>query len=296
MQRKTLFDQASAALRALGVNGDYCVCPICSTGFDRSALDSKDLTLEHAPPKSSGGRAIILTCKQCNNLSGSKFDHQFKARAEFEAARNAVLPGENGGVAIVTIEAGGTSVNASLTRSHSAGEFDISAKHNDPDSVATFRENLRNLQKGEKLTVKYDSKFIPRLARIAELKSAFLIVSAKFGYTFALNDELQAARAQLLEPQSDHHEHAVIACPAIPVNKILVSEPEGLVFVNLNGRVHALPWISRAYENFDLHRKKGFKLSLSGKLFEFPMSFEAILDLQGLRGRSLRITPPASEP
>jgi hypothetical protein len=53
------------------------VCPLCADGFLEEMLDQRrrnPLTLEHLPPKSVGGKARILTCKKCNNYSGSNLD------------------------------------------------------------------------------------------------------------------------------------------------------------------------------------------------------------------------------
>ena len=53
------------------------LCPLCVHGFMEIMLDQRKhnpLTLEDLPPKSVGGKAKILTCKKCNNTSGSKLD------------------------------------------------------------------------------------------------------------------------------------------------------------------------------------------------------------------------------
>jgi hypothetical protein len=53
------------------------VCPLCADGFLEVMLDQRKknpLTLEDLPPKSVGGKARILTCKNCNNKSGSNLD------------------------------------------------------------------------------------------------------------------------------------------------------------------------------------------------------------------------------
>lgn len=38
------------------------------------------LTLEDAPPKSLGGKAHVLTCKECNNKAGQKIDYHLTER------------------------------------------------------------------------------------------------------------------------------------------------------------------------------------------------------------------------
>ena len=53
-------EDAAALLRFLGV--------------ERAAVVAGELTDEDVPPKSSGGRPLVLTCKPCNNTAGSKLD------------------------------------------------------------------------------------------------------------------------------------------------------------------------------------------------------------------------------
>lgn len=53
------------------------ICPLCADGFLEVMLDQRKrnpLTLEDLPPKSVGGKARLLTCKKCNNTSGSNLD------------------------------------------------------------------------------------------------------------------------------------------------------------------------------------------------------------------------------
>ncbi|WP_421763116.1 HNH endonuclease [Ekhidna sp.] len=55
----------------------FYICPTCKGIHDENSLDlnfPNHLSLEHVPPKSMGGKATILTCKKCNNTSGSDLD------------------------------------------------------------------------------------------------------------------------------------------------------------------------------------------------------------------------------
>ena len=70
----------------IGINQKYVgnyVCPICLRHFSPKDLDQSlpnPLTLEDAPPKSLGGKANTLTCKVCNNTTGSKIDSHLSVR------------------------------------------------------------------------------------------------------------------------------------------------------------------------------------------------------------------------
>ena len=48
------------------------ICPICLKTFD--ILDYDNITIEHVPPEKLGGRPLLLTCKDCNNVCGSNLD------------------------------------------------------------------------------------------------------------------------------------------------------------------------------------------------------------------------------
>ena len=55
------------------------VCPICGRGFVEQALSNGMLTLEHVPPRSMGGRRLVLTCRDCNARAGHMMDvHAYK--------------------------------------------------------------------------------------------------------------------------------------------------------------------------------------------------------------------------
>ena len=59
------------------ITDNLYVCPLCADGFMENMLDQNKknpLTLEDLPPKSVGGKAKILTCKKCNNTSGTQLD------------------------------------------------------------------------------------------------------------------------------------------------------------------------------------------------------------------------------
>jgi len=57
------------------------ICPLCLRGYTKIALSQNipnPLTLEDVPPKSLGGKPLILTCKECNSRSGSLLDGVLK--------------------------------------------------------------------------------------------------------------------------------------------------------------------------------------------------------------------------
>ena len=50
-------------------------CPICLEPFSREGVKKgREVTLEHAPPKTLGGVEMCLTCTSCNRSAGSSLD------------------------------------------------------------------------------------------------------------------------------------------------------------------------------------------------------------------------------
>ncbi len=66
-------------------------CPICLTPFTIEALADKRLSAEHVPPKSVGGRELLLTCKVCNNSAGTKLHADAKTKEDVRIAMAGML-------------------------------------------------------------------------------------------------------------------------------------------------------------------------------------------------------------
>src|SRR5580704_14552788 len=61
-------------------------CPICLGRFTIEALAQNQLSAEHVPPESLGGRDLLLTCRNCNNSSGTKLDAHAKIKEDVQLA------------------------------------------------------------------------------------------------------------------------------------------------------------------------------------------------------------------
>ena len=77
-RRREWFDRGARALVAARPAGPevYC-CPLCLRGFDAEHMDH--LSIEDVPPRSVGGRPLLLTCRECNNKHGTELDAHAKA-------------------------------------------------------------------------------------------------------------------------------------------------------------------------------------------------------------------------
>jgi hypothetical protein len=80
-QARRGFDQGHAAFSRvfpglaakIGLSPFY-VCPLCLFAYGETALYDGLLTREDVPPRSVGGRKIVLTCKPCNDRAGHQID------------------------------------------------------------------------------------------------------------------------------------------------------------------------------------------------------------------------------
>jgi len=72
--------QAFTAAR-LGAPSLYC-CPLCIRGFP--TVRPNGLSLEDVPPRSIGGKPLLLTCTECNNKHGTDVDSHIKVGRDLE--------------------------------------------------------------------------------------------------------------------------------------------------------------------------------------------------------------------
>lgn len=59
------------------------LCPMCLKYFTQDDIELAKLSLEHVPPRKLGGKVRTLTCKFCNNTSGSELESQLIKKLEF---------------------------------------------------------------------------------------------------------------------------------------------------------------------------------------------------------------------
>ncbi len=166
-------------------------CPICMTPFTSEALADKRLSAEHVPPKSVGGRELLLTCRVCNNSAGSKLDADAKTKEDARVATAGTL----GRPHRIKATIAGLRLNGELHTSEGKYSLKIPSKINKPGT----NEALRNVARvGTPLTVEHES-FSDLGAKISWLRSGYLALFAWAGYKVALDPAMQIVRQQTLE-------------------------------------------------------------------------------------------------
>jgi hypothetical protein len=174
------------------------ICPICLNEFTQEHLNTKleqHLTLEDAPPKSLGGKANVLTCKKCNNTCGHEVDaHLAKRIKELDKTKFF-----NNSEAQAKVMKDGVQVNGTIIVDEKGiMKMFHSIENNNPVVLKKFINSVK------KNTV-IDFTFMPSKTnddrlKLALLKTGYLLLFQKFGYSLILGKEYDRIRTQLQYP------------------------------------------------------------------------------------------------
>lgn len=167
------------------------VCPICDHAFPENAVADGWLTAEHVPPKSLGGRELVLTCKPCNNTAGAKLDSQ----AHIKQSITDVLTGQKASRPIdVRIGREGLVVNARMQREAEKVVLTV-GNNNNPKILKEF-QGLGPPRKGDKIDFS-GGEFNELGARVSWLRSGFLAFFAVLGYQYTFDPALVIVKRQI---------------------------------------------------------------------------------------------------
>ena len=188
--KKQYFERGSTALkRVTSIDQEYYCCPLCQRLFIFQAVEEGILTLEHAPPEKVGGKALALTCKACNSISGYSIDAAVVNRERMLDAAKAITGQNPNYEGKATIEMGGESINIKLVVNGGTVSLIPPEEINNPNKLEKYKTYLKNLsdQKkgdGEKFTITPRASYHLKHSKIGDLKTAFIICFALFGYKY----------------------------------------------------------------------------------------------------------------
>jgi HNH endonuclease len=174
--------------------GEWYACPLCKTFFTIDELATKNLTKEHVPPRSVGGREMVLTCRQCNNSAGSTFDAQMERAEAFRrfGSDEPLRPLD------ITLTVGGIPNRGSMYSGPGVVLIFGNPKQNHPDDVARISESLGDLvNDGHPMHISFRETFHPRMAELGFVRSAYLAAFATFGYAYIFRTVFEPIRAVL---------------------------------------------------------------------------------------------------
>ena len=207
-RRKLIFDRYSENLIYLKSNDVIdielkydrtYICPICFNQFFEKSLDQtveNPLSFEDAPPKSLGGKANILTCKECNNTCGYEIDKHLTERMQ-ELDHHKFLPNAE---FTAKFEVDGNTIQGKITIDDN-GTMTVYHidKNNNPIKLQDY---IKKAKKDIVINLKIDKKQVnPINLQVALLKTGYLLIFEKFGYSLILDQTYDRVRKQLLNPE-----------------------------------------------------------------------------------------------
>lgn len=276
----------------LPADKDYYACPCCLLLYPREAVAAGFLTVEDVPPKSVGGRPMLLTCKRCNNTAGAEFDSHAATRLSADDfARGRVtdrpLP--------MTSYADGVPLRGIARVTDSGIQLVGVPKQNDPKIQAAHFEALDvyvesgNPRPNHSFTV--HTRFDETRARISWIRAAYLAAFAALGWSYILRDVMDPYRNQLKQPGVKILPTHLLRDPhASPGQRrvLLVENPDEVrcVAVVMGEHTVFLPGVVRPMtcdelvEAFASRRVEGEQLnaSLKGKEIPWPSRAMYFLD------------------
>ena len=174
--------------------GNWYGCPLCQTFFTIDELATKNLTKEHVPPRSIGGREMVLTCRQCNNRAGSTFDaHLERAEAFRRFGSDEPLRQLD-----ITLTVAGIPNRGSMYAGPAGILIYGNPKQNHPEDVAKITESFADLvNDGHRMEVTFRDTFHPRTAQLGFVRAAYLAAFAVLGYAYIFRPVFEPIRAAL---------------------------------------------------------------------------------------------------
>lgn len=180
---------------------DVYLCPTCFRIFDESALNTEEdlyLSWEDVPPKSIGGKKIILTCSECNNVSGSVIDWHLKEKEDLSDFLS-VKPNLKRNV---KFDFEGKVINGNISFDEEKRiSFNFIREISNP---ANYDISMDHFQRKEGSSIKFKldlrDRSKTRLANLSLIRAAYLWFFYQFGYYPLLTKTFQTLRFQIMNP------------------------------------------------------------------------------------------------
>jgi hypothetical protein len=163
------------------------------------SIEADLLTLDHVPPKSRGGRDIVLTCRECNSRTGHELD------AHLDAAEDALdfIRGTMAAPRRFELSWGDLSINVEAQKDASGIRVFGLPRNNPPGALAGWEADLdkaSGIEPAFRFHLSAKRRFRYQSARVGWLKSAYLVTFAALGYSYIVMPTLRKVREQIAEP------------------------------------------------------------------------------------------------
>jgi hypothetical protein len=203
-----------SGLRSQLASGQWYMCPLCMSLYTVDEIDTNGLTVEHVPPRSIGGRPLVLTCRPCNNGAGHRLDAHLERR---ERLRRFGGPGALGESLEVTLTIAGI-VNRGSMRLDADRRVLLTGnpKQNNPADVAELSRRLPELMTpGREINVEFRDTFDSESAQLSLVRAGYLAAFALFGYAYILRPEFDRIRAAIAQRHDDTFDPPVVRLESV---------------------------------------------------------------------------------
>jgi len=288
------FEKGVLAINLLtGNDEEFYYCPICGNPFPRTALDNKELTLEHIPPEAQGGKGIALTCSKCNNTAGYSVDSAVFNRKELKKGIESLIIRNQeykGRVRLNFGEENLKKVNADLSVKDSKVKFYVIGKSNPPNISENIKEFINKANQGNKscfqsIKVTPKQRFNLWYSKVGDLRTAFLVCFAFFGYKYVYDKRLEPVRNQIINynekliegfwSQSDGNSES-------NTNLYIIDKPFSALLVNIGEISILLPWLESPENFYEFLIQEKYltnsQIQLTGGRLPWPRTLELNLD------------------
>lgn len=290
--RKRFFERGVEAINVLtGKNDAFYYCPICTRPFSKTALERKELTLEHIPPEAQGGKGIALTCSRCNHTAGITVDAAvFDRNKVLEIEPLVTQTGEyKGRVRLNLGEKGLEAINCDLSVKDSFVRIYLLKDRNHPDSserIKDFFQRLNQTPDHERPNININTRkrYHPWHSKVGDLRTAYLLCFASLGYRYVFDKRLVPVRNQLMRYsekiingfwlQSDHTDEP-------DTNIYIIDKPFSALSVRLGKVFVLLPWFDSPedfYSYLLLEYPNGGRMNFTASRLPWPNTLETKFD------------------
>lgn len=304
--KRQYFEKGAAAFSNIAPIDQECYCcPICTRLYLSEALEMGLLTLEHAPPKQLGGKPLALTCKECNSVAGYSVDSAVVQRQRQLDFAKALMGQKSNYKGRATFLIGGETLNINFERDQGTASIKPPKEINDPKKLKAYQGYMTHLHQtgkwnGQKFTITPNAKYHHKYSKIGDLKAAFIICFAFFGYTFALNKRLSPVREQIINYTKDVIDRYWLTSDAKVTQEhfiCLTEKPVTALAVKLDNSTIILPWLEGPkdlYKHLGDHYADREPVNFEGRFFSWPRSLDMRLDFMKTHNESVQ--PIAGKP
>lgn len=244
-------------------------CPLCLRGF----ASPHALSFEDVPPKSIGGKPLVLTCRDCNSASGHSLDAFIRADRDAQD----VLTGKK--ETIVRLSRDGHTITAAATLGPDGFRFAGLPDQSNPIDHAKFFEFMEAAARSGSsdwgFTMTLTFRRSPERAAIGWLRVGYLHTFAALGYHYVMRPALDQIRRQIKSPAESIAPGLVklIPKPLGPDGLAIVDSPRELssILVHLGPVLVFLPNFDHSADFYQRIRAlPAAPLTLAGKHVDLP--------------------------